>query len=130
MTKRPHISDKMKVSIAIKQSQFGYIMCPICHIILYPNKPRILEHMVPHELGGKSDESNLRYVHAECARKKTNGKPATAADGDLHKIAKAKRLERARAEHEAVVLGKGNPPAYVRPRSRIPSRPFPKKAKS
>jgi 5-methylcytosine-specific restriction endonuclease McrA len=128
-TKRPHISDKVKVSVAIGQSQFGCIMCPICHVMLYPDEPRILEHLVPHELGGSSEAENLRYVHAECARSKTNGNGATVADGDLHKIAKAKRLERARAEHEAVVLGKGNPPAYVRPRSRIQSRPFPKKVK-
>jgi len=132
MTKRPHISDKVKVSVAIAQSQFGCIMCPICHVMLYPDEPRILEHMVPHELGGKSDESNLRYVHAECARKKTNGNAATSADGDIHKIAKGKRLKREHEEHVARVLGKGEErQPYVRPRSRkIPSRPFPKKVKA
>jgi len=130
MTKRPHISDKVKVSVAIGQSQFGCIMCPICHVMLYPDEPRILEHLVPHELGGSSEAENLRYVHAECARKKTNGSKATCADGDIHKIAKSNRLKRYHEEHVERVLGKGNPPAYVRPRTRkIPSRPFPKKVK-
>jgi hypothetical protein len=131
MTKRPHIPDRVKVSVAIGQSQFGFIICPLCHVAMYPEEPRILEHLVPHELGGASDETNLRWVHEECARRKTNGNGATVADGDIHKIAKGKRLKREHDEHVERVLGKGNPPAYVRPRSRkIPSRPFPKKVKS
>lgn len=130
MTKRPHISNKVLVQIAIQQSMNGWISCPLCHAPLFPEEPRILEHMVPHELGGSSDAENLRFVHKDCASRKTNGSKATSAGGDLHKIAKGKRLERARLAHEAAVLGKTfkpeEPYTFVKRKSRpIPSRPFP-----
>lgn len=132
MTKRPHISSKVLVQIAIQQSMNGWISCPLCHAPLFPEEPRILEHMVPHELGGSSDAENLRWVHKDCASRKTNGSKATSAGGDLHKIAKGKRLERARLAHEAAVLGKtfkpDQPYTFVKRKSRpIPSRPFPKR---
>ena len=90
MTKRPHISVKTKVSVAIEQAMT--ISCPLCWYPLTAMDDRILEHMVPHEFGGASDLTNLRWVHKECAAKKTNGRKSTVADGDIHKIAKAKRL--------------------------------------
>ncbi len=92
MTKRPHISVKTKVSVAIAQAGSRGIQCFLCCGWLYADSERILEHLVPHELGGASDETNLRWVHKECAAKKTNGNKATSAGGDIHKIAKAKRL--------------------------------------
>lgn len=130
MTKRPHIPNKVLVQIAIQQSMNGWISCPLCHAPLFPEEPRILEHMVPHELGGSSDAENLRWVHKDCASMKTNGKKTTPADGDLHKIAKAKRLQRAKELHEAAVLGKhfkaDQPYTFAKRKSRpIPSRPFP-----
>lgn len=102
MTARPNISLKTRISVIIEQAG-GWVRCPICSGPLRASEPRILEHMTPHELGGSSDEDNLRWVHKECASKKTNGSKATSASGDLHKIAKAKRLEKAKAEHEAVI---------------------------
>jgi 5-methylcytosine-specific restriction endonuclease McrA len=90
VTKRPHISVKTKVSVAIEQAVA--ITCPLCWYPLTAIDDLILEHMVPHELGGASDITNLRWVHKECAGKKTNGNKATVAGGDIHKIAKAKRL--------------------------------------
>jgi hypothetical protein len=92
VTKRPHISVKTKVSVAITQAYAESIRCPLCADTLAAMDDRILEHIVPHELGGASDETNLRWVHKECAAKKTNGNKATVAGGDIHKIAKAKRL--------------------------------------
>lgn len=92
MTKRPHISAKTMVNVAINQALAEAIYCPLCDELLAAMDDRILEHMVPHELGGASDETNLRWVHKECAAKKTNGSKATSAGGDIHKIAKAKRL--------------------------------------
>lgn len=89
--KRPHISTATKVNVAIEQAG-GWIRCAICSGPLRPSEPRILEHLVPHELDGSSDAENLRWVHKECASKKTNGNKATSAGGDIHKIAKAKRL--------------------------------------
>lgn len=115
--KRPHISAKTKVSVAIEQAMT--IPCPICWFPLTANDDRVLEHMVPHELGGSSEVENLRWVHKGCAAKKTNGNKATSADGDIHKIAKAKRLERARDVHKAIVSGTSEKPA-----GKIKSRPF------
>jgi hypothetical protein len=92
MTKRPHISTALKVRIAILQAANNAISCGVCRLPLGPFDDRILEHMVPHEFGGSSDERNLRWVHKACADRKTYGYGATAADGDTHKIAKAKRL--------------------------------------
>ena len=129
--KRPHIPAHVRVNVAINQAEHGAIRCPICHTSLAAMDERVLEHMVPHELGGLSDETNLRWVHKECAATKTNGRKATVVDGDLHKIAKAKRLQRAHEAHEAAVLGKpaSAQEATVAYRRRIPSRPFPKRPK-
>ena len=117
--KRPHIPAHVRVNVAINQAEHGAIRCPICHTELAAMDERILEHMVPHELGGASDETNLRWVHKECAKVKTNGRKATVVDGDIHKIAKAKRLERARQAHEAIVLGEEE-----KTPGKIKSRPF------
>ena len=117
--KRPHISAHVRVNVAISQAEHGAIRCPICHTELAAMDDRILEHMVPHELGGASDETNLRWVHKECAKVKTNGRKATCADGDIHKIAKAKRIQKVHEKHVAIVLGEAE-----RPPSKIKSRPF------
>jgi hypothetical protein len=123
--KRPNIPAHVRVNVAILQAQHGGIICPICHTLIALGDPRILEHMVPHELGGLSDETNLRWVHTDCAKTKTNGRKPTVVDGDLHKIAKAKRLQRAHEAHVAALLGE---PIQTPPRRTIPSRPFPKRA--
>jgi len=103
--KRPPISPKTMVNVAINQALEGTILCPLCWDQLAAMDDRILEHLVPYGLDGKSDETNLRWVHKECASKKTNGSKATSAGGDLHKIAKAKRLAKARDELKAVLSG-------------------------
>lgn len=129
--KRPSIPHRVMVNVAINQAEHGEIRCPLCHTGLASMDERVLEHMVPHELGGASDETNLRWVHKDCALNKTNGTKATSASGDLHKIAKAKRLQRAHEAHEAAILGKPAKPEEVTVayRRRIPSRPFPKRVK-
>ena len=119
MTKRPHIPAHVRVNVAISQAEHGAIRCPICHTELAAMDDRILEHMVPHELGGASDETNLRWVHKECAKVKTNGRKATCADGDTHKIAKGKRLRREHEKHVAIVLGEEE-----KTPGKIKSRPF------
>ncbi len=123
--KRPTIPHRVMVNVAISQAEHGAIRCPICHTGLAAMDDRILEHMVPHELGGSSDETNLRWVHKDCAAKKTNGNKATVAGGDIHKIAKAKRLQRAHEAHEAVVLGTAEkPPGTIKSRGFQGSRKF------
>lgn len=118
---RPKIPDRVKVNVVLQQAG-GWVTCPLCEGPLRPADDRILEHMVPRELGGSDEEENLRWVHRACAAKKTNGSKATAAGGDLHKIAKTKRLALARQLHHAVVvLGER------RPASKIQSRGFDKR---
>lgn len=116
--KRPPISAKMKVDVALEQAG-GWVYCPLCAGPLRPEHPRILEHMTPHKFGGETDTENLRWVHKECAATKTNGTKATSAGGDIHKIAKAKRLAKARAAHEAIVPGTAE-----KAPGKIKSRPF------
>lgn len=124
--KRKPIPVKVQVSVVINQALWHGMSCPLCKLALMPDQPRVLEHMVPHAtmtaLGRDPDDiDNLRFVHAECAAKKTNGNKATCADGDIHRIAKSKRLAVARAVHDAVKRGE-----HVRPASRIKGRGFAK----
>ncbi len=123
---RPAIPVKIQVSVAIRQSMHGGLTCPLCLKWLLPEETRVLEHLVPRAtriaLGQEPDApENLRWVHKECAGRKTNGVPATCADGDIHKIAKGKRLAAARAIHEAAKRGE-----YIRPPSRLKGKGFDK----
>ena len=92
MSKRPHISVRDKVTVAIAQAPFGHIVCPLCRGWLEPNEERILEHMVARAFTGSDDTRLLAWVHKACADRKTYGNKATCAGGDIHKIAKAKRI--------------------------------------
>ena len=74
-----------------------------------PNDPK---HIVPLR---KSDH-----------RRKTNGPAACAAGGDIHAIAKAKRLQ---ASHEELRRRLTTPGKVEKPKSKWPSRPFPKTRK-
>lgn len=123
--KRKAIPANVQVQVAIRQAWQSanagceYFACGICKKPLNAYEPRILEHMVPRAtrvaLGLDPDcPSILAWVHKECAAKKTNGNKATCADGDLHKIAKAKRLARAQEVHRAVLAGE-----HKRERSRM-----------
>lgn len=127
--RRKTLSAKTLVTVAIQQANFSRgrgMICPLCNEELLSWEFRVLEHMVPHATMTANgldpdDIENLRFVHAECAAKKTNGTPATCANGDIHRIAKSKRLAVARAVHDAVKRGE-----HVRPASRIKGRGFPK----
>ena len=129
---RKAIPTKVQVSVAIRQGWHsagagcGFFACALCRGPLPAVDDRVLEHMVPHAtmvaLGQDPDEiDNLRWVHAECAARKTNGTKATCASGDLHKIAKAKRLAKATEEHKAVLAR-----VMTRPAGKIKSRGFAK----
>ena len=112
--KRKAIPPHMLVSVAILQAVDGGLRCPLCTLRITTNHKRVLEHLTPLAFGGKNEIDNLRFVHRECADKKTNGTAATSASGDLHKIAKAKRLARAQEVHRAVLAGE-----HKRERSRM-----------
>lgn len=48
-----------------------------------------------------NDPRHIQPLRRETHARKTNGAPACAADGDIHKIAKAKRLEKQTEEFRA-----------------------------
>ena len=118
--KRRPVPPHLLVTVAIIQAGNG-IKCPLCGLRITHEHKRILEHLTPVAFGGGNTVDNLRFVHAACAAKKTNGNAATCANGDLHKIAKAKRLDRAREAHRAVLAGERQ-----REPGKIKSRGFPK----
>ena len=117
--KRKAIAPHMLVTVAILQAVDGGLRCPLCTLRITTSHKRVLEHLTPLAFGGKNEIDNLRFVHRECADKKTNGTAATCASGDLHKIAKAKRLAKAQEVHRAVLAG-----THKREPSRIKSRGF------
>lgn len=124
---RAAISVKVQVSVAIRQAnsladpktyKTKGVFCPLCQQILLSNEPRVLEHMVPRAtriaLGEDPDAIEiLAWVHKACADLKTYGRKATCADGDIHKIAKAKRIAKKLSGQDA------------KPKRRIQGRAFP-----
>jgi hypothetical protein len=116
--KRKFVSEVTAIRVAILQG--GRVPCYRCKEPLSATGIINREHIVPMALGGADDISNYAYSHGECHRVVTFGTKATVAGGDIHKIAKAKRLEKAREAHQAVMSGERE----KEPGS-IPSRPFP-----
>ena len=116
---RPSIPARVQVAVALRQAV--KVPCPLCGFHVDHDSDRVLEHMVPRAWTENDDISNLAWVHKVCATRKTIGNAATSAGGDLHKIAKVKRLAKARAEHEAIVAK-----VAKRAPGKIKSRPFPK----
>lgn len=117
--KRKFVSEVTAIRVAILQG--GTVPCYRCKKPLDPAGIINREHIVPLALGGSDDITNYAYSHGECHRVVTFGNKATVADGDIHKIAKAKRLAKARAAHEAILSGKAEKPA-----GKIKSRGFDK----
>lgn len=56
----------------------------------------VIEHVIPLALGGADTQENKELRCKDCASKKTNGPRGshTSIDGDIHAIAKTKRLVR------------------------------------
>lgn len=135
---RKAIPVKVQVSVAFLQATFGGrgVLCPLCVNPIGFAEARVLEHMIPHAtcvaIGKDPDDfENLRFVHKACADRKTNGTKATCAGGDVHKIAKAKRLATARAAHQAVVKHEADKVrGSIKSGRKIQSRPFQKKEKA
>lgn len=103
MSKRPPISEKTKVDVAIQQAQDGALTCRLCQCRLRPGEPRTLEHNPPRALliaNGEKEPDHPRYlewVHRVCAAIKTRGcegtsKKGSVANGDTHRIRKAARI--------------------------------------
>ena len=96
---------RKKISAATKLASiynWCSVECPKCKGLFHSSWFEF-DHMTPLALGGRDDATNIEPLCKACHAKKTNGTKATCASGDIHKIAKAKRLEIAQAAHEVVV---------------------------
>ena len=62
----------------------------LCQREIRPGEKWIDEHLRPLGLGGSNDDDNRAPVHVACAEAKTHG-----PDGDIAKVAKAKRVKMA-----------------------------------
>lgn len=116
--RRPKIPVKIQIDIAIRDG--GY--CRLCNFLIEPGEPIILEHLVPRAMfknrADADKPENLAWVHKHCADLKTRGctgtsKKGSVADGDTHKIAKAKRMEKERLS-DVVALTASGPVAPFR----------------
>ncbi|WP_156911712.1 HNH endonuclease [Kaistia adipata] len=111
-----------KLEIMARQAR-----CPRCHEKLGQLKGLDWDHSTPLALGGADTPENIQALHRTCHRQKTSGaggeRRASVADGDQHKIGKARRLSAAQAEFRALLLAK-EPGMPREKKSRIPSRPF------
>jgi hypothetical protein len=93
---RKTFSERMVLTVLLKQG--AEILCPRCE------KPIMLGHKIDREhfhelaLGGADDVENCFYSHAECHAIATNGTKATSAGSSKHRIAKSKRMIKARTE--------------------------------
>lgn len=85
--------------LAMHERQKG--ICPLCNKEMLSGEKLIDEHLRALGLGGSNDDSNRALVHATCAYAKTYG-----SDGDLAKIAKAKRQK---MRHLGINQPKGRP---------------------
>lgn len=109
MTRRT-ITARLARDIIIRQLAEGYatrnggcfhIACCLCGNAIHTLEKTQWEHVTPLTLGGADDQTNIRIAHDACSKAKTNGKAHDASSGDLHKIAKAKRLSVAQEAHKA-----------------------------
>lgn len=78
--------------------------------------------MIPHP----NDPRHIQPLRTADHHLKTNGGPACAADGDIHKIAKARRLSDSHREFQSRLLAPDKK-RDERPKSKWASRPFPKR---
>jgi len=96
--KRPGVSarDARVTCAKMAMDQGTPLICLICKQPITPEQMAargqdgvINEHWTPRGLGGSDDplSGNRGYVHKPCADKKTHG-----IDGDIHKVAKTKRI--------------------------------------
>jgi 5-methylcytosine-specific restriction endonuclease McrA len=119
---RRRLTVTQKLEIMTRQAR-----CPRCHERLGELKGLDWDHSTPLALGGADTPENIQALHRSCHRQKTSGaggeRRATVADGDQHKIGKARRLTAAQAEFQAKILAK-KPGKPRTTKSRIPSRPF------
>lgn len=117
-----------KLKIAMRQA-----VCPRCGQRLSRIEDCDVDHIHPLALGGEDDVGNVQLLHRDCHATKANGTGGTSAGSDKNRIAKAARCARETEAFRRRILAKDSPdqpPAAPRRKSRIASRPFPKRTKA
>ena len=130
MTRRS-LSLSDKVEVLLRQAK-----CAHCGIGLAWPVTIEWDHIHALARGGADDARNIQALCTPCHARKTNGLPATTRGSDKAEIAKTKRLTADEEAFRRALLAK--PTAYLaadhhdaamKPRAKIPSRPFPTRRK-
>lgn len=126
MSRRKHMPVSVKLEAALNALNMHGMSVQWDH-----NPPLAMREKVLNEdgelVGYIPDENDPRYIVpmiTDLHRAKTNGKPHDASNGDIHKIAKLKRLS---AKHEEFRRRLATPETREeseRPKSRWPKRKF------
>jgi 5-methylcytosine-specific restriction endonuclease McrA len=120
--KRRHWGVLARASVLARQA-----ICPLCGLRIGALDNCDFDHEIALSIGGADDLANLRAVHKYCHTLKTFGSPATTAGSDIANAAKAKRLTKEQAAFRARLLAKE--PGREKPKSKWPSRSFPKRGR-
>jgi 5-methylcytosine-specific restriction endonuclease McrA len=113
MTKRKPITDKMKLEVLRRQN--ATVQCYKCKemkMLMLIQFDHV--HALCHD--GEHETDNLFPICIDCHKDKSAN--------DVRDLAHVRRLTEAQALHAAIVAGD-----MVKAKSRIPSRPFPKRVK-
>lgn len=120
--KRRRLSLSDKLEILARQA-----LCPICGGPLGDLSNVDWDHEQALARGGTDTNGNLRAIHRDpCHKVKTFGTKATTRGSDVFEVAKTRRLERKNSDFLKLVSSDDAPP---KPKSKWPSRPFPKRVK-
>ena len=114
MTKRKPITDKMKMEVLRRQN--ATVQCYLCKEVFMLMLIQFDHvHALCHE--GSHESDNLFPVCLDCHKDKSRA--------DVRDLAHVRRLTSAQSVHAAIIAGD-----MVRAKSKIPSRPFQKRAKT
>ncbi len=105
MTKRKAITDRMKWQGCL---YWGVVVCIECGVAIFPTDDIEWDHAHAIVFDGPHEYTNIRPMHATCHTQKTIR--------DVKALAKVKRLEKKRNG------------VAEKPKRKIPSRPFRRKA--
>jgi 5-methylcytosine-specific restriction protein A len=116
-TKRKPLTPRQRLKLFERHAG----ICVLCHSPIKAADAWIDEHMLALGLGGSNDPENRGIAHKPCADKKTNG-----PDGDLAKIAAAKRIK---SKHLGIIKktgleGRSQDEKKVAKAPKRPSLPF------
>ena len=128
MSVRRRFTTLDKLKIAIRQA-----VCPRCGQRLGRIEDCDVDHIHALALGGEDDVGNAQLLHRDCHATKTNGAGGTSAGSDKNRIAKTARCAKEAEAFRRRMLAKDSPdqsPAAPRRKSRMASRPFPKRTKA